>query len=274
MLLSNCEAIFASLSTDALAIKSLVGDVSVLIVQNIATMTVGPVIAFTANWMLALIILAISPMMLIDAFIQAKFQAGFSAETKEMYEEASQVANEAIGGMRTVASFCAEKKVMDLYSNETSSCYLSSYCHGSGHQQGNKAKVSAASILEILDNKPKIDSSNNEGTTLSSVDGDIEFECVSFKYPNRPNVPILKGLCLNIPSGKVEIHKLKLSWLRQQMGLVGQEPILFNETIHTNIAYGKQEQASEEEIITAKKAANAHNFIYALSQGYDTKTPT
>lgn len=66
------------------------------------------------------------------------------------------------------------------------------------------------------------------------------------------------------------VQKLKLSWLRQQMGLVSQEPILFNETIRTNIAYGKQGEATEQEIITATRAANAHNFITALPQGYDT----
>ncbi|CAK9179611.1 unnamed protein product [Ilex paraguariensis] len=167
-----------------------------------------------------------------------------------------------------------------------------------------KAKDCAASIFEILDRKPKIDSSSNEGTTLTSVKGDIDFHHVSFKYPTRPNVPIFKDLCLTIPSGKtvalvgesgsgkstvvslierfydpdsgrihldgVEIQKFQLSWLRQQMGLVSQEPVLFNETIRTNIAYSKQGEATEEEIIAAAKASNAHNFISALPQGYDT----
>lgn len=62
----------------------------------------------------------------------------------------------------------------------------------------------------------------------------------------------------------VELRKFKLSWLRQQMGLVSQEPILFNETIRANIAYGKLRGATEDEIIEATKAANAHNFISAL----------
>lgn len=69
---------------------------------------------------------------------------------------------------------------------------------------------------------------------------------------------------------KVEIHKLKLSWLRQQMGLVNQEPALFNETIRANITYGKQGETTEEEIVAATRAANAHNFISALPQGYET----
>jgi len=68
----------------------------------------------------------------------------------------------------------------------------------------------------------------------------------------------------------VELQALKVSWLRQQVGLVAQEPVLFNDTIRTNIAYGKQGEASEEEIIAAAEAANAHQFISALPDGYNT----
>lgn len=68
----------------------------------------------------------------------------------------------------------------------------------------------------------------------------------------------------------VELQTLKVSWLRQQVGLVAQEPVLFNDTIRTNIAYGKQGEASEEEIIATSKAGNAHQFISALPDGYNT----
>lgn len=68
----------------------------------------------------------------------------------------------------------------------------------------------------------------------------------------------------------VELQTLKVSWLRQQVGLVAQEPVLFNDTIRANIAYGKQGGVSEEEIIAAAKAANAHTFIAALPDGYNT----
>lgn len=194
-----------------------------------------------------------------------------------------------------------------------------------------KAKASTASIFKILDSKPTIDSSSNEGMTLSSVHGDINLDHVSFKYPTRPDIQIFRDLCLTIPSGKVRYHnlfhtsiniirvyvlsiigfciqtvalvgesgsgkstvisliqrfynpdsgqifldkvelsKFKLSWLRQQMGLVSQEPILFNETIRANIAYGKEGDVTEDEITAATAAANAHNFIASLPQGYDT----
>ncbi|XLU59978.1 hypothetical protein S245_019187 [Arachis hypogaea] len=68
----------------------------------------------------------------------------------------------------------------------------------------------------------------------------------------------------------IEIQKLQLKWLRQQIGLVGQEPVLFNDTIRANIAYGKGGNATEAEIIQVAELANAHGFISALQQGYDT----
>ena len=68
----------------------------------------------------------------------------------------------------------------------------------------------------------------------------------------------------------VEIKSLKVNWLRDQMGLVGQEPVLFNDTIRANIAYGKHKEVTEEELIKVAKAANAHEFISSLPQGYDT----
>ena len=68
----------------------------------------------------------------------------------------------------------------------------------------------------------------------------------------------------------VEIKSLNINWLRKQTGLVSQEPVLFNDTIRANIAYGKDEEVSEEELIAAAKASNAHEFISSLPQGYET----
>lgn len=62
----------------------------------------------------------------------------------------------------------------------------------------------------------------------------------------------------------IEIRELQLKWLRQQMGLVSQEPVLFNDTIRANIAYGKGGNATEAEIIAASELANAHRFISGL----------
>ncbi|KAF4364867.1 hypothetical protein G4B88_025586, partial [Cannabis sativa] len=345
-------AIGARLSADAASLRTIVGDALGLLVQNTATTVAGLVIAFEANWIMALIVLALLPLIGVNGYVQTKFLAGFSADAKKMYEEASKVANDAVGSIRTVASFCAEEKVMELYKKKCEgpikagirqgivsgigfglssfflfNVYASSFYAGSqlvaagkttfsdvfrvffaltmaaiGISQTasmapdiSKTKNAAASIFAILDRKSKIDSSDETGTVLESVKGEIEFLHVSFKYPTRPDVIIFRDLCLAIHSGKtvalvgesgsgkstvisllqrfydpdsgqitvdgVEIQKLQLKWFRQQMSLVSQEPVLFNDTIRANIGYGKEGNSTEAEIIAAAGLANAHNFI-------------
>nr|GMD09191.1 ABC transporter B family member 9-like [Ipomoea batatas] len=354
-------AVGARLSTDASIVRNIVGDALALVVQNLATLVSGLTIAFYANWRLTLIILAIVPLIAFQEFITAKVFNKSIVDDKVMYEDASQVANDAIGSIRTVASFCAEDEVMEMYRRKCKAprkhgfklgllsgtglgfgnCMIySTYAlafylgavfinHGNatvyevfkvvfslvlsstGFSQFStffsdfkKSKESAASIFEMFENKPDIDSRSNEGITLDTVKGDIEFRHVSFRYPSRPDIEIFKDLCLTIPAGKtvalvgesgsgkstvislterfydpnsgciyldgVEIQNLNIRWLRKQMGLVSQEPVLFNETIRSNIAYGRQEEVSEDEIIAVAKAANAHSFISSLPEGYDT----
>ncbi|XP_043814997.1 ABC transporter B family member 4 isoform X2 [Manihot esculenta] len=108
-------AIGARLSADAATVRALVGDALAELVQNIATTVTAMVIAFTASWQLAFVILALIPLIGVNGVVQVKFMKGFSADAKAMYEEASQVANDAVGSIRTVASFCAEEKAMQLY---------------------------------------------------------------------------------------------------------------------------------------------------------------
>jgi len=67
-----------------------------------------------------------------------------------------------------------------------------------------KAKVAAASIFAIIDRKSKIDSSDETGTVLENVKGDIELRHLSFTYPARPGIQIFRDLCLTIRAGKVK----------------------------------------------------------------------
>jgi len=64
----------------------------------------------------------------------------------------------------------------------------------------------------------------------------------------------------------IEIQRMQVKWLRQQMGLVSQEPVLFNDTVRANIAYGKGGDATEAEIVAAAELANAHQFIGSLQK--------
>ncbi|KAH7660069.1 Xenobiotic-transporting ATPase protein [Dioscorea alata] len=159
-------------------------------------------------------------------------------------------------------------------------------------------------IMEVVDRVPKIDIDTKEGEILENVHGEVEFKAIDFAYPSRPENLILNEFNLNVPAGMtvalvggsgsgkstviallerfydplhgevlidgVNIKKLKLKWLRSQMGLVSQEPALFATSIKENILFGK-EDASMDEVVAAAKASNAHNFISQLPQGYDTQ---
>jgi len=126
---------------------------------------------------------------------------------------------------------------------------------------------------------------------------------VKFCYPTRPDTVILNDFMLDVESGKatalvgasgsgkstviqlierfydvgsgilsidgVEIKDFDLNWLREQIGLVSQEPILFSCSIEENIRYGK-EDASDDEVVAAARAANAHDFIQSFPKGYKT----
>ncbi|XP_020267245.1 ABC transporter B family member 4-like isoform X1 [Asparagus officinalis] len=358
---NSSGAIGARLSADAAMVRGLVGDTLALVVENATTLVAGLVIAFSANWQLTMIVLALLPLIGLNGWIQIKSMKGFSSDAKMMYEEASQVANDAIGSMRTVASFSAEDMVMELYRTKCegpmrtgikqgfisgtgfgasffvlfcvyAACFyagvhlvedgkttfgeffrvffaLSLAAMAISHSSGlapdsSKAKSATASIFAVLDLKSAIDSSDNSGMKLETLEGNIEFRHISFKYPTRPDIQIFQDFCLSIQSGKtvalvgesgsgkstaiqllqrfydpnsgkisidgIEISKFQVKWLRQQMGLVSQEPTLFNDTIRANIAYGKVGETTEAEIVAGAELANADKFICSLQQGYDT----
>ena len=133
------------------------------------------------------------------------------------------------------------------------------------------------------------------------TNGFVEVKNVHFNYPARPDVPVLQGLSINVkpgetlalvgPSGcgkstvvslierfydpmsgnlSLESHDLRdlnIRWLRSQIGIVSQEPVLFDTSIADNIRYGANFiEVSDEEVIEAAKAANIHNFIETLPQ--------
>ncbi|XP_019193180.1 PREDICTED: ABC transporter B family member 19-like [Ipomoea nil] len=164
--------------------------------------------------------------------------------------------------------------------------------------------VAASRVFEVIDRVPEIDPYSTEGLSLSSIRGKIEFKYVSFAYPSRPMVQILQSLELVFPASKTsalvgssgsgkstifalverfydpaqgvisldghDIRTLQVKWLRSQIGMVGQEPVLFGTTILENVMMGK-ENAKKKEAIAACIAANAHSFISNLPDGYDTQ---
>ena len=133
------------------------------------------------------------------------------------------------------------------------------------------------------------------------MSGAVTVKDVLFSYPARPDVQVLHGLSLSLSPGKTlalvgpsgcgkstvvslierfydpsagsltlesfDLRDLNLQWLRSQIGIVSQEPVLFDASIAENIRYGALfREVSDEEVIEAAKSANIHNFIESLPQ--------
>ncbi|XP_059135782.1 ATP-binding cassette sub-family B member 5 isoform X1 [Peromyscus eremicus] len=169
-----------------------------------------------------------------------------------------------------------------------------------------KAKAGAAHLFALLKKKPTIDSCSQSGEIPDTCEGNLEFREVSFFYPCRPEVPVLRDLSLSIEKGKtvafvgssgcgkstcvqllqrfydptkgqvlldgVDVKGLNVQWLRSQTAIVSQEPVLFNCSIAENIAYGDNSRMVPiEEIKEVADAANIHSFIEGLPRKYNTQ---
>ena len=164
--------------------------------------------------------------------------------------------------------------------------------------------ISAAErIFDILDTEPEI--MDQEGVEeLPDIKGEVEFEHVSFSYNDESDKYVLDDVSFQIKPGETialvgptgagkttivnlisrfydskkgrvlidgyDIKEVSLYSLRRQMGIMTQDNFLFSGTIKDNIRYGKL-NATDEEIIAAAKAVNAHDFIMKLEKGYDTE---
>lgn len=156
-------------------------------------------------------------------------------------------------------------------------------------------------IFEILE---KTSLEKTSGLRPQSVSGKIEFSNVSFSYPTRADIQIIKNLSFTINPGEkvafvgssgagkstvaslipgfypldsgsikidgIDIATIDVSWLREQIGIVSQEPILISSTVEENIKYGR-ESASSEEIQEAAQSANAWEFVQRFPERMKTK---
>ncbi|XP_008178172.1 multidrug resistance protein 1A isoform X2 [Acyrthosiphon pisum] len=186
---------------------------------------------------------------------------------------------------------------------------LSFSAHSVGHtmaflQDYSKAKQSASLIFQLIEKPTEIDSQSNDGDKPEII-GKISFKGVSFSYPTRKTKKILNNMDFTVEPGKTlalvgesgcgkstvisllerfynpslgvieidgcDIRKINIRHLRNNIGLVTQEPVLFDCSIRENISYGVScSDVPFDAIVEAAKKANAHNFIMCLPQGYDT----
>ncbi|KAF5010960.1 hypothetical protein FDECE_2923 [Fusarium decemcellulare] len=176
-----------------------------------------------------------------------------------------------------------------------------------------RAATAAVELFNLIDREAEIDAFDESGAKPEQPTGHITIQNVTFAYPARPEVEILEDFCLDIPAGKVtalvgpsgsgkstiigmlerwyspsigsikldsqELQDLNLRWLRTNIRLVQQEPILFNGSIFDNIINGlvgtEWEFNTREEkmrkVQDAAKLAFAHDFIVNLPGGYDAR---
>ncbi|MBW2038886.1 MAG: lipid A export permease/ATP-binding protein MsbA [Deltaproteobacteria bacterium] len=159
--------------------------------------------------------------------------------------------------------------------------------------------AAAQRVFAVLDLKPEVTDAP-DALPLASFSRKIEYRDVSFRYDDEM---VLKRISFKVKAGEkvalvgssgagkttlvnllprfydategqilidgVDIHKVTLKSLRDQIGVVAQQTLLFNDTVRSNIAYGRPD-IPEEEVIMAAKMADAHDFIIRLPQGYDT----
>ena len=164
-----------------------------------------------------------------------------------------------------------------------------------------RAVGAADRVFDLMDREPSIPLSG--GRTLDRIEGRVELQKVSFAYPARPDIPVLRDLDLALAPGEVvalvgpsgggkstiaalltrlydpnegeirvdgvPITELDPTWLRRQVGIVAQDPVLLSTTVAENIRYGRPD-ATDAQVEAAARAANAHDFVSAFPEGYAT----
>ncbi|KAF2450390.1 multidrug resistance protein 1 [Karstenula rhodostoma CBS 690.94] len=176
-----------------------------------------------------------------------------------------------------------------------------------------KSASAAAQLFRVIDRVSEIDALSEEGKIPEKCTGHVDIECISFTYPTRPDIQVLDKFSLYVPantttalvgasgSGKstivglierwydssagnifldgTRIQDLNLRWLRTNIRLVQQEPVLFSGTVFENVAYGLfgtekgslPEDQQRKLVAEACKSAYADEFVEQLPEGYDTQ---
>uniref|UniRef100_A0A7N8WVX3 Bile salt export pump n=1 Tax=Mastacembelus armatus TaxID=205130 RepID=A0A7N8WVX3_9TELE len=168
-----------------------------------------------------------------------------------------------------------------------------------------KAKISAARFFQLLDRVPQISVYSDKGDKWDNFQGNIEFINCKFTYPTRPDIQVLNGLSVSVKPGQtlafvgssgcgkstsvqllerfydpdngrvlIDGHdstRVSVPFLRSRIGIVSQEPVLFDCSIADNIKYGdNSREISMNEVIAAAKKAQLHDFVMSLPEKYDT----
>uniref|UniRef100_A0A8B9RGD1 ABC-type xenobiotic transporter n=1 Tax=Astyanax mexicanus TaxID=7994 RepID=A0A8B9RGD1_ASTMX len=334
---NSVGALTTRLATDTAQVQGATGVRMATLAQNVANLGTSIIISFVYGWQLTLLILSIVPIMAVAGAIQMKMLGGHAVKDKKELELAGKLLDFvclfrnakkkahifgltfsfsqamiyfAYAGCFRFGAWLIEQKMMDF---EGVYLVISAVMYGAmAVGEANsftpnyaKAKISASHVLMLINRVPAIDNESEEGEK-PDFEGNVRFHDVHFKYPSRPDVPVLQGLRLRVKKGQSlalvgssgcgksttiqllerfydpmqgavmlddkDAKQLNIHWLRSQIGIVSQEPVLFDCSLAENIAYGdNSRQVTQEEIERAAKAANIHSFIQELPQKYLTQ---
>ncbi|KAF2583479.1 hypothetical protein F2Q68_00001513 [Brassica cretica] len=353
--------VVSAINTDAVMVQDAISEKLGNFIHYMATFVSGFIVGFTAVWQLALVTIAVVPLIAVIGGIHTTTLSKLSNKSQESLSQAGNIVEQTVVQIRVVMAFVGESRASQAYSSALKTAqklgYKTGFAKGMGlgatyfvvfccyalllwyggylvrHHLTNgglaiatmfavmigglglgqsvpsmaafaKAKVAAAKIFRIIDHKPTIERNSESGVELESVTGLVELKNVDFSYPSRPDVKILNEFTLSVPAGKTialvgssgsgkstvvslierfydptsgqvlldghDLKTLKLKWLRQQIGLVSQEPALFATSIKENILLGRPD-ADQVEVEEAARVANAHSFIIKLPDGFDTQ---
>ena len=348
-------------ASDTQLVQEAISEKFSLVLQKVATLIAGLGVAFSKGWQLTLVMLAVSPLMMGVIGYLGAVTARITVEEQASYAKAGNVAQEAIGNIRTVTAFGGHDKEAKRYKKHLKEAlatnikkgkliganvgvlyfvifgvYALGFWFGANRvangvmssgdvvaaffsviiaaeaigqalpyaQTAAKGRGAAAKIFSIVDLDSAIDPFSEDGLRPETIRGDIEFKDVCFSYPTRPEQVILDRFSLKVKEGSTvalvghsgsgkstivsllerfynpnsgsitiagnPIESLNVKWLRENIGYVGQEPVLFAMSIKDNILMGRP-SASFEDVIQAAKEANAYEFISKLPDGFDTE---
>ncbi|KAM4028833.1 ATP-binding cassette sub-family B member 5-like isoform 1-T1 [Anomaloglossus baeobatrachus] len=359
---NNTGALTTRLSTEASQIQTATGSRLGLLSQNFASMGLCIILAFIYGWEMALLVLAMTPILVVTGLLETRALTGFANRDKKDLQEAGKIATEVVDNIRTVVSLTREKTFENNYTESLQKPYRNSqrkaqiygicfafsqsfifFAYAASYRFGAylinvgrmnveevmlvfviltygavsvgqtlsfapdyaKAKSAASHLFALFNREPAIDSYSLKGQKPVNWQGNLELHQISFNYPSRPDVSVLQDLSVTIHSGQTvafvgssgcgkstsvqllqrfydpcqgavlfdntNIKDFNVQWLRSQIGIVSQEPMLFDCSIAENIAYGDNtRKVSMEEIQCAAKAANIHSFIEELPEKYNT----
>lgn len=362
---STTGDLVSRLSSDVNAMVSPVQTVLGSTVQNLALLIGGLAMCFVTSWRLSMLAFTTVLPISIVTHRYAKWSQKLNREIFSKLGEATTVANDALGNIRTVRAFSTEPRELGKYTTKTleamqkgvrdavggaSSFALNSYLDlgamvlmlwygghivlsGDGTLTAGglityqlywnmlqssfkslqnvmtsftRAGGAAQRVLSLMDSIPDIDP-NKGDRCPQPVCAALAFENVQFAYQMRPDRPVLKGVSLDVPAGKVvalvgrsgggkstmvhlalryydptagritwdgrDLRELNLRDLHRHMGVVSQDTQVFAESIAYNIRYGALdgEEVTDAQVEAACRAAGAHSFICDFPEGYDTR---